>query len=69
MEVFVGFDLTPTGKTSCLAWELQQEKLVVVDLRRGWTWRHWGMGEGKNFSTDSHAAVQTKKASVLTCVV
>ena len=49
--------LTPTGKTSFLARELQQEKLVVVDLRHG-------VGPGvsrcsdKYFSTDSHAAVQ-----------
>jgi hypothetical protein len=46
-----------TGKTSCLTRELQQEKLVVVDLRHG-------VGPGvsrcsdKYFSTDSHAAVQ-----------
>jgi hypothetical protein len=50
---------TPTGKTSCLARELQQEKLVVVDLRRGvGAGVSRGCSSGKYFSTDSHAAVQ-----------
>lgn len=47
--------LTPTGKTSFLARELQQEKLVVVDLRHGVS---RGCCSDKYFSTDSHAAVQ-----------
>ena len=51
--------LTPTGKNSCLARELQQEKLVVVDLRRGvGAGVSRGCSSGKYFSTDSHATVQ-----------
>ena len=51
--------LTPTGKSSCLARELQQEKRVVVDLRRGvGAGVSRGCSSGKYFSTDSHAAVQ-----------
>ena len=46
--------LTPTEKTSCLSRELQQEKLVVVDLRHGVS---RGCCSDKYFSTDSHAAV------------
>ena len=58
LEVFVGSicltALTPTEKTSCLSRELQQEKLVVVDLRHGVS---RGCCSDKYFSTDSQAAV------------
>jgi hypothetical protein len=58
VEVFGG-SISLYSLQRCLARELQQEKLVVVDLRRGvGAGVSRGCSSGKYFSTDSHAAVQ-----------